>query len=133
MIDVRDVWLDLDFGVDLAQMISGGDGLRQTILGVAFGEHRLSLKIRWLDEVAIDKTQVADAGAAQTFGLRRSQCTAADDKDARRLQAPLPFFAYSIEQNLSTIAVVHCVFSIAVNDRITRSARALRLAAGKSG
>ena len=42
--------------------------------------------------------------------------------------AALPFFTNSVEQNLSTIAVVHCVFSIAVNDRITR----IRPAAGKS-
>ena len=49
--------------------------------------------------------------------MRRSERAAADNQDARRLQAALPFLANSVEKNLSTIAVRSLRFSIAVNDR----------------
>src|SRR5688572_16733933 len=109
MIDVGDVRLDLDFRVDLAEMIGCRNRFRQTVLGVAFGEHRLPLKIRSLHEIAIDDAYPANTGAAKCFCLRCSQCATADNEGARRLQAALPFFANSVEKNLSTVTVVHCI------------------------
>ena len=85
MIDVGDLRLDLDLGIDLTKMTRGGDRLRQALRSVAFSKHRLSLKIRWLDEVAIDYAQMTNTRAAQCLRLRRSQRTAADNKGARRL------------------------------------------------
>ena len=45
MINVGDVGVDLDFRVDFAQMVFRGHGFRQTLLGVALGEHRLALQV----------------------------------------------------------------------------------------
>jgi hypothetical protein len=65
-------------------MIGGRDRFRETILGVAFREHRLALKVGRLDEIAIDDPQPANARTGQSFGLRGSEGAAADDEDARR-------------------------------------------------
>ena len=45
MVDVYDVWFDLDLGIDLGEVICGGDGFRQASLSVVFGEHRLALQV----------------------------------------------------------------------------------------
>ena len=40
-----DVRLDFYFGIDLPQVIGGGDGFRQTLFSVTLREHRLPLQI----------------------------------------------------------------------------------------
>jgi len=39
------VRIDLYFGIDLPQMIRGGNDFRQTLFGISFREHRLPLQI----------------------------------------------------------------------------------------
>lgn len=109
MIDVGDVRFDLDLRVDLPEMVCRGDRFRQPVLGVVLSEHRLPLQIRRLDEIAIDNTQTPDARAAQALRLGGPERAAADNKGARGLQPALPFFANSVEKNLSAVAIVHCV------------------------
>ena len=44
-------------GVDLRDAARGGDGLRHALARVALGEHRLPLKVRLLDEIAVNDAQ----------------------------------------------------------------------------
>ena len=41
-----------------------------------------------------------------------SECAAADNQHARREEFALPFFTNAVEQNLSTVAIIHCGFGI---------------------
>jgi hypothetical protein len=108
IVDVDYVRLDFDFGIDFAQVIGSGDGLRQTLFGVTFREHRLPLEIGRLDEIAIHDAQVAHTRTRQRFSMGRTQRAATDNQYSCGKQPSLPFFANSTEENLSTVTIVHC-------------------------
>jgi hypothetical protein len=60
-------------------MIRASDRFWQAIVCIGFGEHRLPLKIRELNEVTIDNAQFPDPRARQRFSLRGTKRAAAND------------------------------------------------------
>ena len=108
MVHVENVRFDFYFGIDLAQVIGGSDGFRQTLFGVSFREHRLPLQIGRFDEVSINNAQVAHTRTRQRFSVGRTQRPATDNQYSRGQQPSLSFLANSIEENLSAVTLVHC-------------------------
>jgi hypothetical protein len=86
-------------------MIHTGDRFRQTLARVSFGEHRLSLQVGGFDEIAVNDSEMADTGTRQSFRLRRSQRTAADDGGTRAEQTPLSRLANAIKKYLPAITL----------------------------
>ena len=108
IVDVNDVRLDFDSGVDFPQVVRSGDGFRQTLFGVTLREHRLPLQIGRFDEVSINNAQVAHTRTRQRFSVGRTQRPATDNQYSRGKQPSLSFLANSIEENLSAVTLVHC-------------------------
>ena len=102
---VGDVRLDLDFGVEAANLAGGGDGLGQRFGGIGLVEQHLALQVAGLDVVAVDDAQVADSGARQQGSKRRSGGAAAHDGDARGRQALLAFGSDGLKENLAGVAL----------------------------
>ncbi len=66
-------------GIDGAQFAFGGDGLGEDVEGVGLVEQGLALQVRGFNEIAIDDSEVPDAGANEKIGGGGSDCTAAND------------------------------------------------------
>lgn len=81
----------------------GGDGFREGFARVGFLEKRLALKIRELDEVAINDSEAADAGANEEIGRDGAEGSAADKNGARLEESLLAFFADAGKKNLARI------------------------------
>jgi hypothetical protein len=102
------VRFDYYFGIDLAQVIGGSDGFRETLFSITLREHRLPLQIRTFDEVSINNAQVAHTRTRQRFSVGRTQRPATDNQYSRGKQPSLSFLANSTEENLSAVTLVHC-------------------------
>lgn len=81
----------------------GGDRFRERFARVGFLEKRLALKIRELDEIAINDSEAADSGAHEEIGRDGAERSAADKNSARLKEALLAFFADAGKKNLARI------------------------------
>ena len=79
-VDVGDDRLDGDLGIGRAEFFGRGDRLGKALAGVALVEEDLALEVGPLDDVAIDDSHAADAGADEGIGRRAAQCPAAADQ-----------------------------------------------------
>ena len=75
-------------------------------MGVGLFEERLPLEVGFFDEIAIDHTESAHAGANQEVGNCCPQRSAANQGRAGRGEPLLAFFADTGEQNLPRISFV---------------------------
>ena len=82
----------------------GSDGLGQRFGGVGLVEEHLTLKVTGLDVVAVDDAQVANSGAGEQAGQRRSGGAASDDGDARSGKPLLAFRPNGLKEDLARIA-----------------------------
>ncbi len=89
--------------IDRAKLALRGNGLGQNIEGVGFIEEGLTLQVRGLDEIAIDDSEVADAGANEQIGSGSADSAATDDGRPRGEQPLLPFRADPAEKHLARI------------------------------
>lgn len=81
-IEIGDDSLDGNGGIDGFELAFGGDGFGEGVAGVIFIEQGLALKIGRLDEIAIEDSDAADAGADQQAGGGGANGSAADDHGA---------------------------------------------------
>ena len=80
-----------------------GDRFGERFARVGFLEKRLTLKIRELDEVAINDSEAAESGANEEIGRDGAERSAADENSARLEKALLAFFADAGKKNLARI------------------------------
>lgn len=80
-----------------------GDRFGKGFARVGFLEKRLALKIRELDEVAINDSEAADSGANEEIGRDSAERSAADENSARQEEALLAFFADAGKKNLARV------------------------------
>lgn len=70
---------------------------------IGFLEQRLALKIRELDEVAVNDSEAADSGANEEIRRDGAERSAADKNSARLEEALLAFFADAGKKNLARV------------------------------
>ena len=104
-IEVVDDRRDLDARIDPRELAFGGFGFRHGVADVLLVVEHLTLKIRELDEVAIDEEQAPDAGPRERVGDRRAERAAADDRRGRVGEPALPRLAEAGEQHLPVITL----------------------------
>lgn len=80
-----------------------GDRFGKGFARVGFLEKRLALKIRELDEVAINDSEAADSGANEEIGRDGAERSAADKNSTRLEEALLAFFADAGKKNLARV------------------------------
>ena len=81
----------------------GGDRFREGFARVGFLEKCLALKIRDLDEVAVNDSEAAESGANEEIGRDGAERSAANKNSARLEKALLAFFADAGKKNLARI------------------------------
>jgi hypothetical protein len=87
-----------------------GDRFGQGFLGVGFIKKRLALQVGRLNEIAVNDSQLTDAGADQKTGGGRSDRTATDDCRAGAKQPFLAFWTDSGEKHLARIFLLERIF-----------------------
>jgi len=80
-----------------------GDRFGKGFARIGFLEKRLALKIRELDEIAINDSEATDSGAHEEIGRDGAERSAADKNSARLEEALLAFFADAGKKNLARI------------------------------
>jgi hypothetical protein len=103
--EVGDVGVDVDAGVDAGEVAAGGFGFGEGGAGVVFVEEHLALEVGGLDEVAVDESQPADAGASQEAGGGGTGGADADDGDVGSSKELLAGFADAGEEDLAGVTV----------------------------
>jgi len=93
-------------GIDGAEPAFGGNGFGEGGEGVGFVKEGLALKIRGLDKIAIDNTQLSDAGAHQEICGGGAYRAASDNDSAGGEQPPLAILANPGEENLARVFFV---------------------------
>lgn len=81
-VEIGDDSLDGNGGIDGFEFALGGDGFGEGIAGVGLVEESLTLEIGRLDEIAIEDSNAADAGADQQAGRGGANSSAANDYGA---------------------------------------------------
>jgi len=84
-------------------MARGGDGFRQGVAGIGFVKKRLALKIRQLDEIAVNDSEPANSGTHEQICRDRAERPAADKNSAGLEEALLAFFTDGGKQNLARV------------------------------
>lgn len=80
-----------------------GDRFGEGFASIGFIEKRLALKIRELDEVAVNDSEAADSGANEEIGRNGAERSAADKNSARLEEALLAFFTDAGKKNLARV------------------------------
>ena len=104
--EVGDVGVDVDAGVDAGEMAAGGFGFGESGAGVVFVEEHLALQVGGLDEVAVDESEPADAGAGQEAGGGCAGGSYANDGDVGAAEELLAGLADAGEEDLAGVAVL---------------------------
>ncbi len=104
--EIGDVSDDGDGGVDGEEFAAGGLGFGKGVGGVLFVEEDLTLEVGGLDEITVDKGDVADAGAGEERGGGSAGGTDADDGDAGVGEGLLAALADAREEDLAGVAVL---------------------------
>jgi len=104
--EVGDVGGDGDAGVDAGEVAASGFGLGEGVAGVVFVEEDLALEVGGLDEVTVDESEAADAGAGEEAGGGGAGSSDADDSCVSLLEAALTLGADAVEEDLAGVAVV---------------------------
>jgi len=96
--------INFDLRVDPTQTICRRDRFRHSIGGILLIEQHLPLKIRQLDDVAIDNPEKSNARPHQLLGDHAAQRTASDEQDPRARQPRLAGVADGGKQGLTVVA-----------------------------
>ena len=99
-----------DAGIDGAQLLLRGNRFGQGFLGIRFVKKRLALQVGRLDEIAINDSQLTDAGADQKIGGGSADGTATDDDGTGSEQPLLTFRTDPGEKHLARIFLLERIF-----------------------
>jgi hypothetical protein len=105
-IHVVDSGIDLDGGIDAAQLLFGRNRFREVVPDVLFIEKRLPLKIRKLHKVAVNQPHEPDTRTDDLIGSNRAERTEPQNQNASRCQPLLSGVADRGEPPLPRISII---------------------------
>ena len=104
--EVGNVGVHGDRGVEEGDLAARGFSFREGFAGIGFIEEDLSLEVGGFDEVSVDESESADAGAGEERGCRGSGGSDADDGDMGVGEVLLTGGADAGEEDLTGVAVM---------------------------
>ena len=104
--EVGNVGVHGDRGVEEGDLAARGFSFREGFAGIGFIEEDLSLEVGGFDEVSVDESESADAGAGEERGCRGSGGSDAYDGNVGGGEKGLAGFADAGEEDLTGVAVV---------------------------
>ena len=104
--------LDLDVGIDGAELPFGGDRFRQCVSGIGFVKESLSLQIGGLDKVTVQDSEAADSCADEQICDCSADGSAANQDGASSCEALLAVTAEGPKQHLARVFQVEGVVHV---------------------
>lgn len=103
--EIGDVSANFDCAVEESDFAAGGLGFRQGFASVGLVEEDLALEVAFFDEVTVDESEGADAGAGEESSSGRSGSSAADERDVRRGEPFLAGFSDAGKEYLTRVSL----------------------------
>jgi len=100
--------VDLDGGIEEGDFATGGFGFGQGLASVGLVEEDLALEIGGFDEVAVDKSECADASTGEERGGGSSSGSHADDRDMGSGEKFLTWHTNAFKQDLAGVTISIC-------------------------